>query len=33
LKSKFRFRTTLLLGVCASDASNPLMVEYLLELL
>jgi hypothetical protein len=32
LRSEFRFRTILLLGVYASDASDPLMVGYLLEL-
>jgi hypothetical protein len=32
LKSGLRFRTTLLLGVCASDASDPMVVGYLLEL-
>jgi hypothetical protein len=33
LKSEFRFRTILVLGVWALDASEPLMVGYLLELL
>jgi hypothetical protein len=32
LNSGLRFWTTLFLGVRASDASNPLMVGYLLEL-
>jgi hypothetical protein len=33
LKFEFRFRTILVLGVWALDASEPLMVGYLLELL
>jgi hypothetical protein len=32
LKSRFRFQMTLLLEVCALDASDPPMVGYLLEL-
>jgi hypothetical protein len=32
LKSRLRFQTTLLMGVRALDASDPLMVGYLLEL-
>jgi hypothetical protein len=32
LKSKFRFRTILLLGVLESDISDPPIVGYLLEL-
>jgi hypothetical protein len=33
LKSGLRFRNTLLLGVCALDRLDPLIVGYLLELL
>jgi hypothetical protein len=33
LKSVLRFWTILLVGVCASNASDPLIVGYLLELL
>jgi hypothetical protein len=32
LKSGLKFQTGLSLGVQASDASDPLMVRYLLEL-
>jgi hypothetical protein len=32
LKSELIFRTTLLLGVPASNASDPLIIGYLLEL-
>jgi hypothetical protein len=32
LKSEFRFQTILLLGVRASDASDPPMAGYLLKL-
>jgi hypothetical protein len=32
LKSGFKFQTILLLGVLASDVSDPPMVGYLLEL-
>jgi hypothetical protein len=32
LKSELRFQMTMLLGVRASDASDPLITGYLLEL-